>query len=85
MGASWIVASSMLRFPRSKGKILGNCRYQAITRFDRWSLSVMAIYRQTCDLVHVARALKHSSVDPSLAYQSTPSWLAQKANLPVLS
>jgi len=37
------------------------------------------------ELVHLARALKHSSVDPLPAYQSTPSWLAQKANLPVLS
>jgi len=47
---------------------------------------LMTIYRQPSDdLVHLARALKHSSVDPPPANQSTPSWLAQKANLPVLS
>jgi hypothetical protein len=26
-----------------------NCRYQAITRFDRWSMSAMAILRQLTD------------------------------------
>jgi hypothetical protein len=48
MGASWIAASSMLRFPRSKGKILSNCRYQAITRFDLKAgvSSEMGMFRQ---------------------------------------